>query len=193
MNGRYEEQMMRHEDAYGLMMAAVDGELDNAGRRSLEAHLASCQPCAREWQALVAIEALFRHAPALSPAAGFTTRTLARLPESRYRIWLISGVYGLLLLSGIIPLAALVWIGLLLAPAIRQPALLRTLVQSAEQVLPAIGAVLSALWRGIAGAGAIVGENPAIVGWLLVMAGLVWVWATVYDQLVLQPARSRTI
>jgi anti-sigma factor RsiW len=182
---------MRHDDAYSLMMEALDGELHEAGRQALEEHLAGCQACAREWHGLLAIEALFRQATALSPAAGFTNRTLARLPASARRIWYISAIYSLLLLSGLLPVAGLIWLGYLLAPALRQPALLRTLLQSLEQILPAVEAVLAGLWRGLASTGAIVGENPAIVGWLLVMAGVVWIWASVYDRLVFQPSRSR--
>jgi hypothetical protein len=183
---------MRHDEAYSLMMEALDGELSDTGRLALDEHLEGCHLCSREWQALLAIEALFRQAPALSPAAGFAGRTLARLPESSYRIWWITALYGLLLLSGLIPVAVLAWLGVVLIPAIREPALIRSIGRSIDQLLPAIGAVLGAIWHGVLNAGELVGENPAIVGWLLILAGIVWVWGSVYSRLLAQPGRMTT-
>ncbi|HEX6384541.1 MAG TPA: zf-HC2 domain-containing protein, partial [Anaerolineae bacterium] len=101
--------MMEHDEIYTMMMDALDGELSASNRIELESHLRACPPCAREWQALLAIDMLFRQTPALRPAADFAQRTLARLPNRRYRIWAIMAVYVLLLLSGMLPLFLGVW------------------------------------------------------------------------------------
>ena len=84
---------MEHENAYTLMMDALDGELAGDHKEDLEAHLRACPTCTREWQALLAIDTLFKQTPALSPAIGFTQRTLARLPNRKYRVWSISALY----------------------------------------------------------------------------------------------------
>ena len=94
---------MEHEDVFSLMMDALDGELLDNSKQDLEVHLRACPECNREWQALLAIDRLFRHTPALSPAAGFAQRTVAMLPNRKARLWAISAIYGLVLLSGLIP------------------------------------------------------------------------------------------
>lgn len=179
---------MEHEEAYILMMEALDGELSDSGRHALEQHLHLCPLCSREWNAIQAIDSLLRQTPALAPAAGFTHRTLARLPNRRYRLWLISGLYGLLLVSGFIPVIILVWLLISFGPAVSQPALVRSLFESAGQVLPLLLAVLNGLWHGLSGLGTVFAQQPAIGGWLLIMAGLVALWGSMYSQLM-RPVR----
>jgi anti-sigma factor RsiW len=178
------EQVMEHEDAYYLMMEALDGELNGAGRRRLEGHLRTCIHCSREWQALMAVDSLLRQAPLLSPAADFTQRTLARLPQRRYRVWLIGAIYGLLLLSGFVPLAALVWLARLLVPVLNEPALVRSLAQAAADLVRTTTVVLGTLWQGLDRLGAILIQQPAFLGSLLLMAGIVFLWSGIYNQLV---------
>jgi hypothetical protein len=67
-----------------MMMDALDGELAEPARNDLETHLRACPECQREWNALLAIEMLFRQAPVLSPVAGFchaNHRSTARSPD----------------------------------------------------------------------------------------------------------------
>jgi anti-sigma factor RsiW len=175
---------MEHEEAYILMMEALDGELSDNGRHALEAHLYGCPHCSREWHAIQAIDTLFRQTPALTPAADFAHRTLARLPNRRYRLWLISGVYGLLLVSGFLPIIALVWLAIAFGPAIGQPAIIRSLFESAGHIVPLILAILNAFWHTIGSLGTLLGQQPAIIGWLLIMAGLVALWGSTYNQLM---------
>jgi anti-sigma factor RsiW len=175
---------MEHEEAYILMMEALDGELSDTGRHNLEAHLHGCPLCSREWHAIQAIDTLLRQTPALSPAADFAHRTLARLPNRRYRLWMISGLYGLLLVSGFLPVIALLWLAIAFGPAIGQPAIVRSVLESAGQVIPVILAILNALWQTLGGFGALLGQQPAIIGWLLIMAGLVTLWGSMYTQLM---------
>jgi anti-sigma factor RsiW len=175
---------MEHEDAYTLMMEALDGELGARDQRALNAHLRACPVCAREWQALMAIETLFRQTPALSPAVDFTQRTLARLPNRRYRVWLISFIYAMLLLSGVLPLVLIGWLARLLIPALSEPALLRSLAQSAVQIVQMATTILIALWQGADKLGGLLIRQPGLLGWLALMAGIVFVWSGVYTQLV---------
>jgi anti-sigma factor RsiW len=175
---------MEHEEAYILMMEALDGELSDSGRHALEAHLHSCPLCSREWYAIQAIDSLLRQTPALAPAADFTHRTLARLPNRRYRLWMISGLYGLLLVAGFLPVIALVWLVIAFGPAVRQPAIVRSLFESAGQIVPLVLAIVNALWQTIGGLGTLLGRQPAIIGWLLIMAGLVALWGSTYSQLM---------
>jgi len=171
---------MEHEEFFTLMMDALDGELAENGKQDLESHLRACPECAREWQVLLAIDKLFRHAPALSPAAGFTQRTIARLPNRRAQMWAISAIYGLVLFSGLIP----VLIGILaiskLEPILRQPPLVQSVLQSVQTTVQVVGTIMAALLNS---AGEVILKQPALIGWLLVMVGIVFLWGGVYRQL----------
>lgn len=120
----------------------------------------------------------------LRPAEGFAQRTVAHLPSSRQRLWMGIAVYVVLLLTGLAPLGAMAWIAIQYVPALVEPALLRSLWQAGAQLLEMGGAVLDALLKG---AGQLVGQQPALIGWLVVMVGVVVLWGGVYHRLVLQP------
>jgi anti-sigma factor RsiW len=180
------EFMMEHEEIAPLMMEALDGELTEDRQRDLEAHLMSCESCAREWQAIQAIHQLFLQAPILSPAADFTQRTLARLPNRRLRILVTGSIYSLLLISGVVPLAIFIWLAVQFAPALNQPAFMGGLLQAGGQVLQLLGAALSACWQGLGTVGELLGQQPAILGGLFVMIGVVFLWSGVYSQLTRQ-------
>jgi anti-sigma factor RsiW len=180
------EFMMEHEEIAPLMMEALDGELTKDRQRDLEAHLMSCESCAREWQAIQAIHQLFLQAPILSPAADFTQRTLARLPNRRLRILVTGSIYSLLLISGVVPLAIFIWLAVQFAPALNQPAFMGGLLQAGGQVLQLLGAALSACWQGLGTVGELLGQQPAILGGLFVMIGVVFLWSGVYSQLTRQ-------
>jgi len=177
---------MEHEDYITLMMDALDGELANNRRQDLEAHLRACPECTHEYQALLAIDRLFRHTPALSPAVGFAQRTIARLPNRRVRVWAISAIYGLVLLSGLIP----VLLGILaisrLGPILSQPAVVQSLIESLQSTVQVGGTILSALLNS---SGEIILQQPTLIGWLLVMVGIVFLWGGVYRQLSIVPAK----
>ncbi|MCB8991323.1 MAG: zf-HC2 domain-containing protein [Ardenticatenaceae bacterium] len=182
---------MEHEEYTLMMMDALDGELAAEQRQLLESHLRACPPCEREWQALTAIDALFRQTPMLAPAADFAQRTLARLPNRRYRAWLIGAIYAVLLFSGVLPLLFGTWAVRRYGAVINEPGVLRSLLQSLAHTLEVIGTVVSALFGAM---GQFISENPIIFGWLFVMVGFVVVWSGVYRQLLgipnLSPARS---
>ncbi|MCA9972440.1 MAG: zf-HC2 domain-containing protein [Anaerolineales bacterium] len=173
-----------HDVFYVMMMDALDGELPEESQLVLEVHLRACPECAREWRALLAIDTLFRQTPALSPAAGFTQRTLARLPDRRYRIWLIGAIYVALLVSGVLPLIVGVWAVSRYGTVVTQPAMLTGLVESLRHLAQVAGAIVGALFTGI---GEFAVQQPAVIGWLLVMVGIVSLWTGVYRQLIHGP------
>lgn len=176
-----------HDYAYALMMDALDGELTEGSKLELELHLQMCSDCLREWHALVAIETLLRTTPALAPAAGFTQRTLARLPNRRYRIWALTTIYVVLLLCGFVPMALGAWAMTRLLPILNQPALLNGIMHSLTKFMQVIGAVLMALFNGL---GEIVVQQPAALGWFLVIMGVISVWGGLLRELLSQPQRA---
>ncbi len=181
---------MEHEEIFTLMMAALDGELEVGRREELGDHLDGCASCRREWQAILAIHQLFMTTPALSPAANFAQRTLARLPDTRYRLRMMGVIYVTLLLGGFLPPSLVAWIIWQFGPALNRPALVRGLVQAGKHLSEFGEAVFSACWQGLSDLGQLVGQQPAIVGLLLVMLGAVLLWGGVYNQLTYQRQTS---
>lgn len=181
---------MEHEEIYMLMMEALDGDLSDSENREMVEHLATCHSCAREWQAVQTIHQLFLQTPALSPAADFTQRTLAILPNTSYRIWLIGAIYGFLLISGVLPLVVIGWLATTFAPALTEPAFGRGLVQAGSQLLSLVSAVLNAFWQGVGGLVQILTQQPAVLGWFFVMVGVVFLWGGVYRQLTANAQRA---
>ena len=175
---------MEHETFFALMMDALDGELADDGRSQLESHLRACPDCQREWHALSAIDTLFRQTPILMPAADFAQRTIALLPNRQLRLWTMGVMYLFLLLSGIVPLVLGGIAYTVLRPAFSQPTVWQNLSQSVEKIFQVIGTVLNALFIST---GEFIGQNPAVIGWLLVMIGIVALWGGVFQQLVIQP------
>lgn len=175
-----------HDYFYALMMDALDGDLAGSDKLELEAHFHTCSDCLREWHALVAIETLLRNTPALAPAADFTQRTLARLPNRRYRVWAISTIYVLLLLCGIVPMLLGVWTLFRLFPVLNQPALFEGISQSIQATAQVVGTVVGALFNSL---GEIVAQQPATLGWLLVIVGAISLWSGVLRELLTRPAR----
>lgn len=175
---------MEHEERIlTLMMDALDGELSAAEQIELETQLEAHPLYMQEWQALQAIDTLFRQTPALMPAADFAQRTIARLPNRRVRVWVLSVVYGLLLISGALPLLLGLWVFTRLDSLLAEPALMGSLFQLLGESLQIAGTLLRAVASGI---GAFVVAQPVVLGWLLVMVGVIFVWGGVYRQLVAQ-------
>jgi anti-sigma factor RsiW len=177
---------MEHEDRYYLMMMdALDGELAADEHTELEAHLRACPDCSREWRTLTAIELLFRQTPILMPAIDFAGRTLARLPNRQARRAALGGLYTILLLSGIVPLFFAIFLVARYAPVLSSPALLGGVWSSLAGMGRAASTVIQAL---MVGAGHFVVEQPMLIGWFIILAGLVFLWGGVLQRLVMQPA-----
>lgn len=179
---------MEHEEKYYLMMMdALDDELAPPDHAELVAHLSDCVECDREWRTLLAIEVLFRQTPLLMPAVDFAERTLARLPNRQARRAALGVIYAVLLLSGIIPLLLGVFVLTRYAPILSRPELLGGIWESLSGVGRAFITVIEAL---LVGAGRFVIEQPALIGWLIILAGLVFLWGGVFQRLLAQPATA---
>lgn len=179
---------MEHEDFYSLMMEALDGELYADDQELLDAHLHTCSACMREWDALVSMDALFRRTPILVPLAGFTERTLARLPNRRVRLWAMGTIYMTLLLSGLLPVLLVLVTAVLLMPVLREPAIVESIGQILGKGVQLAGAMVGALLNA---SSQLIIEQPSVLGWLLVMVGVVFLWSGVYRQLLSQPALTQ--
>jgi anti-sigma factor RsiW len=178
---------MEHEDFYSLMMDALDGEMLADEQRLLDAHLSVCPSCRREWQAVTAVDALFRRSPMLMPAAGFTHRTLARLPNQQVRLWAMGAVYITLFMSGLLPLLLVMVAAFVLVPLLREPVIVDSTIQLLLKGWLLVAALAGALLNG---ASQLLVEQPGVWGWLLVMVGIVFLWSGVYRQLLNAPARQ---
>ena len=176
---------MDHDDAFALMMDMLDGEPLEYQVRDLETHLRACPDCEREWRALVTIDTLFRQTPALSPAADFVEKTLARLPNRRARIWAMGTIYGAILLGGLVPLVLLGYLAYRLMPVLSQPTLIESIFESLGTTYRAAGIIMAAL---ASGAGEVLVQQPTYVGYMLVVAGIIFLWGGVYKRLVVTGA-----
>jgi anti-sigma factor RsiW len=172
---------MNHDDAFALMMDMLDGEASADRVSDLQSHLRACPECSSEWRALVAIDTLFRQTQALSPAADFVSKTLARLPNRRMRLWAMGTIYGAVLLGGLLPLALLGLLAYRLMPVLSQPTLVESIFESLQTTQRTAGIVMSAL---ITGAGEVLVQQPVYVGYLLVIAGIIFLWGGVYRRLL---------
>lgn len=179
---------MDHDEFYGLMMDALDGEILVDDQQLLEAHLQMCSSCQHEWQAMMAIDTLFRRAPLLDPAPDFSQRTLARLPDQRARLLAIGTIYVTLLLSGILPLLLLGGGLYLLFPMLQEPAVVDGIMQLLGKSGQLLGAIGQALLNGFS---QLLIEQPSLMGWVLVMIGILFLWGGVYRQLLTVPARQQ--
>lgn len=171
---------MEHEEIFTLMMDALDGELAADNRQVMEAHLRACPACTREWQSLLAIDHLLRQSPVLSPAADFVERTVAMLPNRRARIWAVSAVYGLVLLSGVIPILLGIFAISRVIPVLIQPGLVQSIWDSLQSTWQVAITIFSALLSGL---GEAILLQPTLIGWVMVMIGVVFLWSGVYRQL----------
>ena len=183
---------MEHEEIFTLMMEALDDELGESGQFEMRTHLESCPSCSQEWKGIQAIHQLFLETPALSPAAGFTERTLGLLPNPAYRLWMGSVVYGLLLISGLLPVVVIIWLTSQFGPALEQPAFIDGVLRAGGQVAHLGNTVLDAFRQGVVNAGDLIGQQPAIIGLLLVMVGAILLWGGFYSQLT-NPRRVNSL
>ncbi len=181
---------MEHETFFALMMDALDGELADDGRFELESHLRACPDCAQEWQALMTVETLFQATPAIAPPAGFAQTVLAALPNRQLRMMTLGVMYLLLLFSGLIPLVVGGLTVTIFRPSLSQPGVWESIWQSVLHLMNVVGTVVGALFASV---GNFISEYPAVLGWALVMAGVVSIWGGVLRQVQIQQPRQQLI
>ena len=78
-----------------LMMQALDGELDQAGMETLQAHLAGCPECSREWTRLQALERVLADAPSLAAPDGLLGTVMTSIERQQRTV----GLWGWLALA----------------------------------------------------------------------------------------------
>ena len=72
-----------HQDRWWIR--ALDGELTADERRAWNAHLAQCERCRLEWNALVDLDQLLAATPAPLPAPDFVAQTATRVKRTAWR------------------------------------------------------------------------------------------------------------
>jgi hypothetical protein len=77
-------------------------------------------------------------------------------------------------------------------PALDQPAFVDGVLRAGGQVAHIGNTVLDAFRQGVVNAGDLVGQQPAIIGLLLVMVGAILLWGGVYSQLT-SPRRVNSL
>lgn len=90
---------MRPEMHCGMREAVhdyVDGRLDAAAAITVAAHLQRCPWCARELEAIAALDAAIRALPRIDPGADFTRAVMAAALPARFRLalsrWELAGL-----------------------------------------------------------------------------------------------------
>jgi anti-sigma factor RsiW len=119
----------------------LDGELSSDEDRRWRAHLAECQACQAEWNAMVQVDVMLRTAepPPLLPEA-FTAQTVALITRKQKLRRLLSFVTGALILG------LVAWVGLTYFDAA-----LASLVRAARAVFSSRQILLTALMRTLVG------------------------------------------
>jgi uncharacterized membrane protein YoaK (UPF0700 family) len=80
------------------------------------------------------------------------------------------------------------WLISTLFPVVQQPGFMERMIESSVNFLEIAVAVLGALLSGL---GEFIIQQPAILGWSIVMVGVVTLWSGVYRQLTSQPVPVR--
>ena len=167
-----------HEPMIDLMMRALDGELGDAERSRLDAHLKECASCAREWQSLSLVHQRLAVTPLLAPSGDFTARFRQRLAAqqpvrrtaSRRQLAFGSAVAVVaLLVAGVVTLAPLAdWLS---------PDVWAQLFNDALSLLAALAAwieIATTFGNAIIG---IMGDGALLVLVVLLFAlTMFWVW-----------------
>ena len=178
--------MMNEEfdDIYVMMMDALDGELSDVEYVEFESHLRAYPDAMREWESLLAVHNLFQRSPVLAPAAQFAERTLALLPDRQYRVWTMGVLYFVLLFSGLLPILLGLVIYRVAQPLLNNEAVVGAVQEGASSVAQVTGTMAEAVVTGV---GQLVVQQPAVLGWFLVMVGVLALWSGVYQQLTKRP------
>jgi predicted anti-sigma-YlaC factor YlaD len=172
---------MTHEDAFALMMDALDGVLKPADSERLDEHLAVCSDCDAEWKALQLVDGLLASAPPIPAPIGFSQRVQARIEVPSWRRTLamlyalsLGSLLALLLIA--VPAAA-VMLGIW--TLYNEPASFSSLLVWLGQLARVSGSLLDAAWTTVRLFVADLAASPVTFAWTLMAALVVAVWARV--------------
>jgi hypothetical protein len=177
-----------HERIYSLMMSVLDEEVLTAAESAeMDALLLQNPDLAHEWEAMRAVDRLFRQSAVIIPPLGFAERTMERLPAfSRQRIWAVTAFYLALLVGGLIPILAGLWLFTAYGDVISQVALFQAFNQTVGVAVQSGIAVIGAI--GVITADTLL-EQPFLMGWVCLLIGIVAMWRNVYNYML----RPRTV
>ena len=170
---------MTHEEAFALMMDALDGTLTPAGQNQLDAHLVLCSSCYAEWQSLQYVEELLTNAPVVAAPAGFGQRLQDQLEMAPWRrtlgaLFALSAASLVVLAIVTIP-AVLILLGIW--TVYNDPSSFTQWLVWLNQMLGVSGSLMDVLWTTMKLFLAQVAANPVVRGWALAAALAVAVWA----------------
>jgi predicted anti-sigma-YlaC factor YlaD len=92
----------------------LDGRLSGPERGALEAHLAGCADCRREWDAYANVWQVLGRDGGIEPSFGFAERTLRRLNEPQASArpwWWRPSIRWASLATTVVALAVTAWVG----------------------------------------------------------------------------------
>lgn len=161
------------------MSLALDELLGLEEQRTLDGHLAACEPCAAIWGAMSEASAMMSGSRMTAPPAGFVQSVLGEL-ETRQRRELqrrqgIAVIVSLVALLGTIALLSTVWLGGWWAGAVGLRVALGSFFEQ-------IGAVASVLARGVRVPLQLLGPTQgriAAISLALIVSGCAVLWASV--------------
>lgn len=166
------------------MSLYLDGLLSAEEALDLQAHLAQCEGCREQWEAMCWLSSLLRAEPAASPMPGFTKRVTARIRQREaHRRRLYSGigvVLGSVGLWACAELVLLVFFVLLWRPSL--PLLLF------DVVLPLVKPILSTLMvlgRACGSLGRVLADQPllpALLAAVILAVALTVLWTRMVFQ-----------
>ncbi len=163
------------EEAYALMMDALDGNLNSTQSKQFRIYLRKFPELNAEWRSMQVIDSWLTDAPTAKPSAAFTEQTVLRLPDISLRRWAVALAFALVLLLGTVPLMGL---AILFANfSIADPL---TSFQAISQMAGVIG---NAIFQVLTNWGTALTQNPASIGIFLVMTGAVTLWSGIYNRL----------
>ena len=179
MREQFDDNNQEFDEAYALMMDALDGALSIEQERELQHYLQSYPELEVEWRSMQVVDSWLTNAPVVEPTADFTEQTMLRLPNLYLRRWAVALSFALVLILGMVPILGL---------AVAMTAFSTTDVASSLQFLTQVtGIVADALIQVLASWGGFVAQNPASIGMLLLMTGAITLWSGVYNQMVNRP------
>jgi anti-sigma factor RsiW len=170
---------MTHEEAYLLMMNALDGVVKPADAERLDEHLTLCADCLNEWRALQLVDGLLASAPMVAAPAGLSQRVQARIDAPSWQrtlgaLFALSlGSLGALLLIAV-P-AGIVLLGMW--TVYNEPASFAGVLVWLNQLVRVSGSLLGSLWTTIRLFITELAASPVTFAWMLLAALVAGIWA----------------